>query len=192
MGVRGKPHSFGSLTDQVPGAGDMDAFKAWVDTQFDPSVTWADIDWLRSRWKGALVLKGVLDVEDAQAAARAGVQGVVVSNHGGRQLDGVASTAAKLPAIARAAGHEIEVLVDGGVRSGVDVFRALALGARGVLVGRPWAFALAAAGERGVTDLLTRWRRELLLVMTLTGARTVAEIDAARLDRPPTCGDSIR
>lgn len=186
VGVRGKPHNFGNLTDQVPSASDMDAFKAWVDTQFDPSVTWADIAWLRSQWEGALLLKGILDVEDAQAAVRAGVQALIVSNHGGRQLDGVASTAAKLPAIVRAVGQRTEVLVDGGVRSGVDVFRALALGARGVLIGRPWAWALAAAGERGVTDLLTRWRRELLLAMTLTGVTSVAEIDFAHVDRPPS------
>lgn len=192
VGVRGKPHSFGSLTGLVPAAGDLDAFKAWVDAQFDPTVTWADIGWLRSQWKGVLLLKGVLDVEDAQGAVAAGVQGVVVSNHGGRQLDGVASTAAKLPEIVRAVGRETEVLVDGGIRSGVDVFRALALGARGVLIGRPWVFALAAAGERGVTDLLTRWRRELLLAMALTGARSVAEIDGARLDRRRTWEDSLR
>ena len=183
VGVRGGPHSFGSLVDHVAGARDMDAFKTWLDAQFDPGVTWTDIDWLRGQWKGALLLKGVLDVEDAQAAVRAGVEGVIVSNHGGRQLDGVASTAAKLPAIVRAVGRETEVLVDGGVRSGVDVFRAVALGARGVLIGRPWVWALAAAGQRGVTDLLTRWRRELLLAMTLTGATSLAEVDLSRLDR---------
>ncbi|RBP16892.1 L-lactate dehydrogenase (cytochrome) [Roseiarcus fermentans] len=184
VAVRGQPHAFGNLTDQVPGAADFTAFKAWVDTQFDPSVTWAEIDWLRAQWQGAIALKGVLDAEDATAAVRAGVQGIVVSNHGGRQLDGVASTVAKLPAIVQAVGGGAEVLVDGGIRSGVDVFRALALGARGALIGRPWAFALAAAGERGVSDLLSRWRRELLLAMTLTGARSPAEIDGARLDRP--------
>lgn len=185
VGVRGKPHVFGSFVGQVPGAHDLDGFKAWVDTQFDPSVTWADIDWLRAQWPGTLLLKGILDVDDARAAVRAGAQGLVVSNHGGRQLDGVAATAAKLPAIVQAVGTQAEVLVDGGIRSGVDVLRALALGARGVLVGRPWVWALAAGGQRGLTGLLARWQHELRLAMTLAGVRRVADIDAALLDHPP-------
>ena len=130
VALRGKPLRFGNLTAQVPGARDLGAFKAWVDAQFDPTVTWQDIDWLRGQWKGRLLLKGILDVQDAQAAVQVGADGIVVSNHGGRQLDSVASTAAKLPAIAQAVGAQTEVLVDGGVRSGVDVFKALALGAR--------------------------------------------------------------
>ncbi|MFZ4550224.1 MAG: L-lactate dehydrogenase [Aquabacterium sp.] len=182
VAMRGQPLSFGNLTDQVPGARDMDAFKAWVDSQFDPRVTWDDIAWLRDRWPGTLLLKGILDVADAQAAVRAGVQGLIVSNHGGRQLDGVMSTAAKLPAIVQAVGAQTEVLVDGGIRSGVDVFRALALGAKGVLIGRPWIWALAAAGEAGVQDLLTRWQRELLLAMTLAGVRSVADIQPSHLE----------
>jgi len=182
VGVGGKPHLFGSLAEQVPGARDLDAFKTWVDTQFDPSVTWADIDWLRAQWPGTLLLKGILDEDDAGAAVRAGAQGLVVSNHGGRQLDGVAATAAKLPAIVRAVGTQAEVLVDGGIRSGVDVLRALALGARGVLVGRPWVWALAAGGERGLADLLVRWQHELRLAMALAGVRRVADIDAGVLD----------
>ena len=144
VALRGKPLRFGNLTAQVPGARDLGAFKAWVDAQFDPSVTWQDIDWLRGQWKGRLLLKGILDVQDAQTAVQVGADGIVVSNHGGRQLDSVASTAAKLPAIAQAVGAQTEVLVDGGVRSGVDVFKVLALGARGVLIGRPWVWALAA------------------------------------------------
>ena len=182
VGVGGKPHLFGSLAEQVPGARDLDAFKTWVDTQFDPSVTWADIDWLRAQWPGTLLLKGILDEDDAGAAMRAGAQGLVVSNHGGRQLDGVAATAAKLPAIVRAVGTQAEVLVDGGIRSGVDVLSALALGARGVLVGRPWVWALAAGGERGLADLLMRWQHELRLAMALAGVRRVADIDAGVLD----------
>lgn len=182
VAVRGQPLSFGNLSDQVPGARDMDAFKAWVDGQFDPSVTWDDIAWLRAQWPGTLVLKGILDVADAQAAVQSGVDGLIVSNHGGRQLDGVMSTAAKLPAIVQAVGAQTDVWVDGGIRSGVDVFRALALGAKGVLIGRPWIWALAAAGEAGVHDLLTRWQRELLLAMTLAGVRSVADIQPSHLE----------
>ena len=182
VALRGKPLRFGNLTAQVPGARDLGAFKAWVDAQFDPSVTWQDIDWLRGQWQGRLLLKGILDVQDAQAAVQVGADGIVVSNHGGRQLDSVASTAAKLPAIAQAVGTQTEVLVDGGVRSGVDVFKALALGARGVLIGRPWVWALAAQGEAGVRTLLAQWQRELLLAMTLAGVTRVADIRPQHLD----------
>ena len=182
VALRGQPLRFGNLTAQVPGARDLGAFKAWVDAQFDPSVTWKDIDWLRGQWKGRPLLKGILDVQDAQAAVQVGADGIVVSNHGGRQLDSVASTAAKLPAIAQAVGAQTEVLVDGGVRSGVDVFKALALGARGVLIGRPWVWALAAQGEAGVRTLLAQWQRELLLAMTLAGVTRVADIGPQHLD----------
>lgn len=181
VGLRGKPHRFGSLGGHVPEANDLDAFRAWVDTQFDPGVTWADIAWLRARWPGKLLLKGILDVEDAQAAIQAGADGIVVSNHGGRQLDGAHSTAARLPAIASTCAGATELLVDGGIRSGTDVFRALALGARGVLVGRPWAFALAAAGGQGVATLLATWRQELHASMALTGVTRIGDIGAMQL-----------
>lgn len=182
VALRGKPLRFGNLTAQVPGARDLNAFKAWVDAQFDPGVTWQGIEWLRGQWKGRLLLKGILDVEDARAAVAVGADGIVVSNHGGRQLDSVASTAAKLPAIAQAVGAQTEVLVDGGVRGGVDIFKALALGARGVLVGRPWVWALAAQGEAGVRTLLAQWQRELLLAMTLAGVTRTADIGPRHLD----------
>jgi L-lactate dehydrogenase (cytochrome) len=182
VGVKGKPHAFGNLSAQVPVAQDMDAFKAWVDTQFDPTVTWDDIAWIRQQWPGTVLLKGILDEDDARAAVQAGVQGLIVSNHGGRQLDGVASTAAKLPTISRAVGGALEVLVDGGVRSGVDIFRACALGASGVLIGRPWVWALAAGGEAGLRELLQRWQHELKLAMTLAGVTHVADIGAQHLD----------
>ncbi|WP_406624474.1 L-lactate dehydrogenase [Acidovorax sp. SDU_ACID1] len=182
VALRGKPLRFGNLTAQVPGARDLNAFKAWVDAQFDPGVTWKDIEWLRGQWQGRLLLKGLLDVEDARAAVAVGAQGIVVSNHGGRQLDSVASTASKLPAIAQAVGAQTEVLVDGGVRGGVDIFKALALGARGVLVGRPWVWALAAQGEAGVRTLLAQWQRELLLAMTLAGVTRTADIGPQHLD----------
>ena len=183
VALRGKPLHFGSLAEQVPAARDLNAFKVWVDTQFDPSVTWHDIAWLRGHWKGRLLLKGILDVQDAHAAVQAGADGIVVSNHGGRQLDSVASTVSRLPAIAQAVGAQTEVLVDGGVRSGVDIFKALALGARGVLVGRPWVWALAGAGEAGVRQLLATLQRELLLAMTLAGVTRTQDINETHLDR---------
>jgi L-lactate dehydrogenase (cytochrome) len=182
VALRGKPHAFGSLGEHVPAARDLDTFRAWVDAQFDPSVTWRDIEWLRGLWRGKLVLKGILDVADAQAAADAGADGIVVSNHGGRQLDGAASTVACLPAIAAAVGARVEVLVDGGLRSGMDVYRALALGARGVLIGRPWVWALAGGGAAGLTSMLEIWRRELANTMALTGVTRIADIGARQLD----------
>jgi L-lactate dehydrogenase (cytochrome) len=137
---------------------------------------------LRERWSGRIVLKGLLDADDARRAVDAGTDALVVSNHGGRQLDGAAATAAKLPAIVAAVGARTRVLVDGGVRSGVDVFRALALGARGVLVGRPWIFALAGGGERGLAAMLARWQRELATTMALAGVTRIADIGLQHLD----------
>ena len=184
VALRGKPLTFGSLSQQVPGGRDLNAFKAWVDAQFDPGVTWRDIDWLRGQWKGRLLLKGILDVDDARAAVASGADGIVVSNHGGRQLDAAPASIAALPAIARAVGAQTEVLMDGGVRSGTDLFKALALGARGVLVGRPWVWALAAQGQAGVTQLLAHWQRELLLTMTLAGVTSIADINPTHLTAP--------
>lgn len=183
--IRGRPLTFGCLTDQVPGARDLDAFKAWVDSQFDPSVTWNDIAWLRKQWPGDLVLKGIMEVEDARRALEAGADGLIVSNHGGRQLDSAESTISKLPAIAAAVGNDTTVLVDGGIRSGVDLFKALALGARGALIGRPWLWALAAQGQRGVENLLATLQHELMLTMTLTGAASINDIGRQHLDRLP-------
>jgi len=183
VAVGGKPLTFGNLAAQVPGARDLGAFKAWVDAQFDPSVSWRDIAWLRGQWKGRLLLKGILTVDDAQAAVDAGADGLIVSNHGGRQLDSAPATASVLPAIAQAVGERTEVLVDGGIRSGVDVFKALALRARGVLIGRPWVWALAAEGEAGVRRLLAHWQRELQTTMMLTGVPRVQDISADHLER---------
>lgn len=137
VALRGRPLRLGSLEAHAPAARDLDAFRAFIDAQFDPRVTWADLAWLRERWPGRLVLKGILDADDARAAVAAGADGIVVSNHGGRQLDGAPASAASLPRIVDAVGADTTVLVDGGIRSGVDVFRALALGARGVMIGRP-------------------------------------------------------
>jgi len=138
-------------------------------------VTWKDIDWVRERWPGPMVLKGVLDPEDARDAVRCGVDGLVVSNHGGRQLDGAPSSIAALPGIVEAVGDELTVLMDGGVRSGLDVLKALALGAKACLIGRAWAYALGAGGEAGVAGMLAILRQELRLAMSLTGCLDVRE-----------------
>lgn len=182
VALRGQPLQFGSIAEHVPDARDFNALRVWIDTQFDASVTWRDIEWLRSQWQGKMLLKGILDVDDAQAAVATGADGIIVSNHGGRQLDSVASTISKLPAIAQAVGAHSEVLLDGGVRTGVDIFKALALGARGVLIGRPWAWALAGAGEAGLRDLLATLRRELKFTMTFAGVTRIADINASHLD----------
>jgi len=176
VGVRGKPHTFGSISDQVSDPTNTRAVKAWVDSQYDPAVTWADIAWLRGFWQGKLVIKGILEAEDARAALDAGADGVVISNHGGRQLDSVASTISKLPAVIEAVGGRIEVFMDGGVRGGMDVFKAVALGATGVMIGRPWAWAIAGRGEAGLIDLLATFKRELAVAMALTGARSISEV----------------
>ncbi len=182
IGIMGRPHHFGNLAEVIPEPNDQAAFRQWIGSQFDPSVTWEDIAWLRSLWPGKLLIKGVQEVNDALAAADAGADGVIVSNHGGRQLDGVASSISKLPAITAALGGRVEVLMDGGVRSGLDIFRALALGANGVLIGRPWVWAMAGGGEAGLRDLLATFKRELEVAMALTGVNRIAEITPAQLD----------
>jgi len=182
VGLLGKPHCFGSLSDVVPDPTDLHAYKAWIDAQFDPSVTWKDIEWLRGIWDGKLYIKGVLEPDDARAAVDAGADGVVVSNHGGRQLDSVASSASKLPAVVAAVGDRVEVLVDGGIRDGIDVLKAVALGARGALIGRPWVWAMAGAGQQGLSDLLAGFKLELQVAMALTGVTRIADIDRGVLD----------
>jgi L-lactate dehydrogenase (cytochrome) len=182
VALRGRPLRLGSLDAHVPTARDLDAFRRFIDAQFDPTVTWDDLAWLRARWPGRIVLKGILDSEDARRAVDAGADALVVSNHGGRQLDGAAATVAKLPAIVAAVGARTTVLVDGGVRSGIDVFRALALGARGVLAGRPWIFALAGGGQAALTAMLARWQRELATTMALAGVTRIADIGPQHLD----------
>lgn len=167
--VGGKPHIFGNLAKALPGARGVSEFGAWVTRNFDPSLTWKDMDWIRQHWDGPIVIKGVLDPEDARDAVRAGADGIVVSNHGGRQLDGVLSGARALPPIADAVGDDLTIMMDGGVRSGLDVLKALALGAKGVMLGRAWAFALGARGEAGVADMLQIIRSEMFVAMTLTG-----------------------
>jgi L-lactate dehydrogenase (cytochrome) len=164
--LRGRPHTLGTVAG---GMVDLGQYWAWVAGNFDPSMTWEAIDWVRRRWSGPIMLKGILDVEDALEARRRGVDGIVVSNHGGRQLDGVPAAIDALPAIADAVGADLTVLMDGGVRSGLDVLRALARGARACLIGRAWAYALAARGESGVSAMLETLRQELRVAMSLTG-----------------------
>jgi len=186
VGVRGKPHTFGNLERAVPGAASPTDFSAWVDAQFDPSVTWDDLDWVRRNWPGKLVLKGILDPDDARRAADRGVDGIVVSNHGGRQLDATPSTIRALGPVVDAVGDRLEVLVDGGIRSGLDVVKALALGARACLLGRAWAWSVAADGERGVAHTLAIVRDELRVALSLTGVTDVAHLDRSALVDPPT------
>ena len=186
VAVGGKPLTFGNLEQAVPGARNPAAFREWVDSQFDPSVTWADIAWVRENWTGKLIVKGVLDPEDARRAVDAGVDGIVVSNHGGRQLDSVPSSARALPDVVDAVAGRVEVLADGGVRTGLDVVKLLALGARAVLVGRAWAWAVAARGEAGVRHVLAILRADIDVALGLTGHRSVADLDRSALYRPAT------
>tara|TARA_R100000935_G_scaffold58818_1_gene98232 strand:+ start:6681 stop:7850 length:1170 start_codon:yes stop_codon:yes gene_type:complete len=172
VGLKGGPHGFGNLAPYVQHSSNPRDYAAWTAEQFDNSVTWNDIEWLRQTWRGNLVLKGILNVEDARQAVAVGSDGIIVSNHGGRQLDGVASTAEMLPAIADAVGSETTILVDGGIRSGQDIVRALALGARAVLIGRPWALALAAAGEAGLSRMLELMKQDMRTALGLTGVQT--------------------
>jgi L-lactate dehydrogenase (cytochrome) len=181
VGVGGKPLTFGNLENAVPGASTPAAFRDWVDSQFDPSVTWDDIAWVRSHWPGKLVVKGVLDPEDARRAADAGVDGIVVSNHGGRQLDAVPSSARALPAVVDAVGDRVEVLADGGIRTGLDVVKMVALGARAVLIGRPWAWAVAGRGEAGVRHVLGVMKADIDTALGLTGHRSISELDRSSL-----------
>jgi L-lactate dehydrogenase (cytochrome) len=176
VALGGRPLTFGNLEKAVPDAQSPAAFREWVDSQFDPSVTWKDIEWVRSKWPGKLVVKGVLDPEDARRAVDAGVDGIVVSNHGGRQLDAVPSTARALPAIAEAVGDRVEILADGGVRTGLDVVKMVALGARAVLIGRAWAWAVAARGEAGVRHVLDVMRADIDTALGLTGQNAIADV----------------
>lgn len=183
VALKGKPLTFGNLEEAVPDARSPEDFKGWVDEQFDPSVTWEDIAWVRKHWDGKLVVKGVLDPEDARRAADAGVDGVIVSNHGGRQLDSVPSSAVALPGVADAVGDQVEVLADGGVRTGLDVVKLMALGARAVLLGRAWAWAVAADGEAGVASMIGFLKGDIDTALALTGLSSVNEIDSSALYR---------
>ena len=181
VGLRGRPHGLGNIAPMVEGRKRIVDYLDWTGRNFDHSVTWRDLDFIRAEWKGPFVIKGILDPEDAREAARIGADGIVVSNHGGRQLDGAPSTARVLPGIAEAVGDRLTVLADGGVRSGLDVIRMLALGARGVLLGRAWAWALAAGGEAGVRQMLAMIENEMRAAMAMMGVQSVGEIDRSVL-----------
>ncbi|MDF2816197.1 MAG: L-lactate dehydrogenase [Stenotrophomonas rhizophila] len=176
VGLRGRPHDLGNISTYRGNPTGLGDYIGWLGSNFDPSISWKDLEWIREFWTGPMVIKGILDPEDARDAVRFGADGIVVSNHGGRQLDGVLSTARALPAIASAVKGEVEILVDSGIRSGLDVVRMLALGADGVLLGRAFVYALAAYGEAGVANLLDLIAKEMRVAMTLTGARSIREI----------------
>jgi len=181
VGLNGRPHQLGNVAPVLGTKTGLEDFFAWMRNNFDPAVSWRDLDFIRETWDGPLIIKGILDAEDAREAARIGADGIVVSNHGGRQLDGVPSTARALPSIADVVGDQLTVLVDGGVRSGLDVVRMLALGAKGVLLGRAWAYALAAGGQAGVTHMLQIIEAEMRVAMILIGAGRIRDIDRTRL-----------
>lgn len=181
VGVMGRPHHLGNVAPVLKGKTGIEDFFAWMRNNFDPSISWKDIEFIRSEWNGPLIIKGIMDAEDAQEAANIGADGIVVSNHGGRQLDGVPSTARALPEIADKVAGRLTVLADGGIRSGLDVVRMLALGAHAVLLGRAWAYALGARGEAGVVHMLQLVEAEMRVAMALTGCRKISDIGSNTL-----------
>ena len=172
---------FGNIIGHVTGVDDMGSLSEWTAKQFDPTLNWADVAWIKERWGGKLILKGIQDVEDARLAVESGADALIVSNHGGRQLDGAESSIQALPAIVDAVGSQIEVHMDGGVRSGQDVLKALALGAKGVYIGRPFIYGLGAMGEAGVTKALEIIRKEMDISMALCGKSSIAQVDKSML-----------
>lgn len=182
VGLLGGPHTLGHVASALGERTGVEEYWAWAGRNFDPTVTWKDIAAIRQLWNGPLIVKGILDPEDARAAADVGVEGIVVSNHGGRQLDGALSAIRALPSIAKAVGHRTTVLMDGGVRTGADIVRALCMGARGVMIGRAWAWALAARGQAGVAHVLQILEKEMRVAMALTGATRISDLNPDRLD----------
>ena len=176
VGLHGRPHDLGNISTYLGSATGLADYIGWLGANFDPGIAWEDLQWIRDEWQGRLVIKGILDPDDARDALAFGADGIVVSNHGGRQLDGAPSTAQALPAIAAAVEGRMTVFADGGVRTGTDVFRMLALGADGVLLGRAFVYALASHGQAGVEQLLQIMEKELRTTMVLTGVRSVREI----------------
>lgn len=183
VGLAGRPLSFGNIEAYTGHKMTMDDYMGFISNNFDPSIAWHDLEWIRDSWQGKLIIKGILDADDARNAVRLGADGIVVSNHGGRQLDGAIPTARALPRVVDAVGDDLTVLADSGVRSGVDVIRLLALGAKGVLLGRAYIYALAAAGEAGVAHLLRLFAEDMKVTMTLTGATSPSAISLDCLDR---------
>lgn len=183
VGLLGRPHDLGNISAYRGKKTSLADYIGWLGANFDPSIGWRDLEWIREFWKGPMVLKGILDPQDARDAVRFGADGIVVSNHGGRQLDGVLSSVRAVPAIADAVKGQIAILADSGVRSGLDVVRLLALGADGALIGRAFAYALGVHGQAGVENVLELFAKEMRVAMTLTGARTLAEISRDSLVR---------
>ncbi len=178
LGMLGtKRHGFGNVIGHATAVDDMSSLSAWTAQQFDPALSWKDVEWIKQRWDGKLIIKGIMDVEDARLAADSGADALIVSNHGGRQLDGTMSSIAALAPIVDAVGSKIEVHMDGGVRSGQDVLRAIALGAKGVYIGRPFLYGLGAMGEAGVSKCLELIHKELDLTMAFCGLRDIADVD---------------
>src|SRR6202030_2635196 len=175
--LRGKRRTFGNLVGHLKGTDDITALSTWIGSQSDTTLNWKDVDWIRSIWPGKLVLKGILDVEDAEIAAKSGAQAIVVSNHGGRQLDGAPSSIEVWPEIADAVGSKLEIIFDGGIRTGMDIMRALALGAKSCMIGRAYAYGLGAGGEAGVAKAIDLLAKELTTTMGLCGVNTIAEIN---------------
>lgn len=182
VGLNGGPHVLGNIAPYLGNGATFDDFSGWASASIDPSITWDDLDWIRQQWSGPLVIKGILCPEDAIEAAERGADGIVVSNHGGRQLDGVASSIAMLPHIAEKVSGRMALLVDGGIRSGQDILKALALGADAAMMGRPWVYALAGAGETGLLNLLKAMHGEFSVSMALTGVTRTADINRDVLD----------
>lgn len=185
VGLLGRPHDLGNISTYKGKVIGLEDYIGYLGANFDPSISWKDLEWIRDFWPGSMVIKGILDAEDARDAVRFGADGIVVSNHGGRQLDGVLSSARALPAIADAVKGQTKILIDGGIRNGLDVVRTLALGADAAMIGRAYIYALAAAGGAGVENLLMLMEKEMRVAMTLTGARTTADINATSLARAP-------
>lgn len=181
VGLHGKPHDLGNISRYKGGAVGLEDYIGYLADNFDPSISWQDLEWIREFWDGPMVIKGILDAEDAKDAVRFGADGIVVSNHGGRQLDGVLSTARALPMIADAVKGELKILVDSGIRNGLDIVRMLALGADACMIGRAYIYALAAAGEAGVSHLLELLEKEMRVAMTLTANAKVSDIDRSAL-----------
>jgi L-lactate dehydrogenase (cytochrome) len=182
--LRGKRKTFGNLAGHVHGMENVTSLAQWTATQFDPTLNWKDVEWMRSLWPGKLILKGILDVEDAKTAVKVGASALVVSNHGGRQLDGAPSSISALPKVVEAVGEEIEVMFDGGIRSGQDVVRALALGARSCMIGRSYIYGLGAGGEAGVARAIEILASELDVTMALCGVRNVRDINRSVIAQP--------
>ena len=181
VGLMGRPHDLGNISKYLGKAVTLEDYMGWLANNFDPSISWNDLEWIREFWKGPMIIKGILDPQDARDAVSFGADGIVVSNHGGRQLDGALSTTRALPPIMQAIGNDLTVLVDSGIRSGLDVVRMLALGAKGVLLGRSMAYALAADGQRGVENMLDIFAKEMRVAMTLTGVTSISQIDESTL-----------